>query len=392
MVQPNAKAGAEHSLRQQLEKLNQVGIALSSERSVDRLFEIILFEARSFTYGEAGTLYVREGDSLRFVVVQNDRLPREKVEASGGLIPITRTSIAGYVASTGQVLNLPDVRDLGSECEFSFNDSYDRSTGYETRSMLVLPMMEPSGHVNGVIQLINARQSSEGPVGAFDSQIERLCLSLASQAAVALRNARLTSELETAYEETIVRLARAAEFRDTDTGEHVQRVAGYSEAIAIEMGVSPEEARRLCLASPMHDVGKLGVPDAILKKPGRLTSDEFDEMKRHADFGADILKGSTISLLQLSEVIALTHHERWDGTGYPRRLKGEDIPLVGRVTAVADVFDALTSKRCYKDPMPLEKACGIIKEGSGTHFDPGVTKAFFKILPKILEIRERYNR
>jgi putative two-component system response regulator len=141
----------------------------------------------------------------------------------------------------------------------------------------------------------------------------------------------------------------------------------------------------------MHDVGKIAVPDAILKKPGKLDPEERKEMERHTIYGGEILADSEFPILQLSQKIALTHHEKWDGTGYPYGLKGEQIPLTGRICAVADVFDALSSKRCYKEAMPLEKACDLLREGSGKHFDPATIEAFFKVYDKILLIKAKYS-
>src|SRR3954469_21049689 len=175
-------------LQEQLRKLTKIGIALSQERHIARLLDKILFESRRFTRSEAGTLYVREKDSLRFMCVQNEAMPSASVTAgsvSGALMPIARTSIAGYVAATGEILNLPDVYKIPDSMEFSFNDSYDRRSGYKTTSMLVVPMKEPDGETIGVIQLINSREV-DGRIHAFPREIEELVQSLASQAAVAL--------------------------------------------------------------------------------------------------------------------------------------------------------------------------------------------------------------
>jgi GAF domain-containing protein len=380
-------------LQEQLRKLTQVGILLTQERDIARLLDKILYESRRFTRAEAGTLYVKEKDSLRFKCIQNEAMPSTSVTAgsgAGSLIPISRTSIAGYVAATGDLLNIPDVYELNETVEYSFNDSFDRRSGYRTKSMLVVPMNEPDGSTIGVIQLINARDAF-GKVASFPTEIEDLVLSLGSQAGVALENAALTQELKRAYEETIVRLARAAEYRDTDTGLHIRRMSYYCSEIARVMGFSEAEVSDLLLAAPMHDIGKIAVPDAILQKPGKLTPEEFKEMQRHTIYGGEILAGSDVPVLQLSQKIAITHHEKWDGSGYPYGLSGEQIPLVGRITAIADVFDALTSKRCYKEAMPLEKANAILREGTGKHFDPAVVEGFFKAYEKILEIRQRYS-
>ncbi|MHC4390324.1 MAG: HD domain-containing phosphohydrolase [Planctomycetota bacterium] len=377
------------ALLQRQQKLIEIGLALSAEHNVERLLERILTEARGFANAVAGTLYVVENDALFFTLVQNEQTPSAGMPARTAL-PIDDTSIAGYVALEGRPLNLADVYDLDPKSPFRFNDAFDKSTGFKTRSMLAIPMRGANG-VNGVIQLINARDTNGGAVIPFPKELETLCSALASQAAVALDNARLTTVLQQTQEEIIFRLSRAAEVRDTDTGEHVRRVAHYSRILAIELGVPDEEARNLMLASPMHDVGKIMIPDSILKKPGRLTTDERAEMERHALYGHQILAQSDLALIRLCAEVAATHHERWDGTGYPNGLAGEAIPLSGRITAVADVFDALTSVRCYKPAMPVEQALSIVRDGAGSHFDPTVVAAFDAILPAILEVRERYT-
>jgi GAF domain-containing protein len=383
-------------VREQLRKLTQLGIALTAERDVNHLLDRILFEARRFTGAEAGTLYVREkGDRLRFCTVQNDAMPASSIPAGSsagtGTIAISRTSIAGYVAATGEVLNLRDVYEIPGTSEFRFNDEFDRRTGYRTQSVLAVPMREPDGRVLGVIQLINARDGIGRGIGPFDKRFESLVIALASQAGVALENAQLTAELKRAYEETIMRLARAAEYRDADTGDHIRRMSLYSAEVARGIGMPEEAVANLLLAAPMHDVGKIAVPDEILKKPGKLTPEERREMERHTTYGGEILGGTDVPLLVLSQTIALTHHEKWDGSGYPRGLAGEAIPLVGRVCALADVFDALTSKRVYKEAMPVEQACEIVRSGRGTHFDPAVVDAFFATFEKVLAVKARYS-
>ncbi len=207
-----------------------------------------------------------------------------------------------------------------------------------------------------------------------------------------------TAQLEQAYKsikkaslETIYRLSRAAEYRDEDTGSHLQRISQYAAIIARQIDLGENKVEELIYATPMHDVGKIGIPDAILLKPGRLDNDEWAIIKQHPVIGYQILKDSDSELIKLASTIALTHHEKWDGSGYPNGLAGENIPLVGRITAIIDVFDALTSKRPYKEPFSIEKALCIIKEGRGNHFDPLVVDSFLESKDKILSIREKYK-
>ncbi|MBT3224319.1 MAG: two-component system response regulator [Proteobacteria bacterium] len=196
--------------------------------------------------------------------------------------------------------------------------------------------------------------------------------------------------IEEASLDTVVRLSRAAEYKDDDTGAHVLRMSHYAMAVGKKLGMSDGEAKALLHAAPMHDIGKIGIPDNILLKPGRLNDEEWQIMRRHSYMGAQILRDSRAGVIQLGEIVAYTHHEKWDGSGYPQGLSGTDIPLVGRVTAIGDVFDALTSKRPYKDPFSLEKSFAIIREGRGSHFDPDVVDAFFEVIVEILEYKERF--
>ena len=191
--------------------------------------------------------------------------------------------------------------------------------------------------------------------------------------------------------ETIARLSRAAEFRDPETGAHIQRMSQYSALIARQLGHARDFVDALMMAAPMHDVGKLGIPDNILLKPGRLTTEEFAVMKQHPQIGYDILKDSSSSILRLGASIALTHHEKFDGGGYPHGLAGQDIPIEGRIVAVADVFDALTSARPYKPAWPLSRAIALLREGRGSHFDGDCVDALLQAWDEVQAIRSRYR-
>lgn len=202
---------------------------------------------------------------------------------------------------------------------------------------------------------------------------------------------RATADILDRERETITRLSRAAEFRDPETGAHIQRMAHYSALIAGQLGLGEAFAEALLMAAPMHDVGKLGIPDTILLKPGRLTPEEFTVMKRHPQIGHDILKDSSSSILRLGAAIALTHHEKFDGSGYPQGVAGDAIPIEGRIVAVADVFDALTSSRPYKPAWPIARAIALLREGRGSHFDPACVDALFNAWERVLEVRSRYQ-
>ena len=215
---------------------------------------------------------------------------------------------------------------------------------------------------------------------------------LADRAAwLAEKVAEATSEILDREQEMITRLSRAAEFRDPETGAHIQRMSNYSRLIAAQLGLAKEEQELILRASPMHDVGKIAIPDHILLKPGRLTDEEMTIMKTHAEKGQEILGGSKSKLLDLAALIAWTHHEKFDGNGYPRRLAGEAIPLPGRIVAVADVFDALTSERPYKKAWPVEEAIRFLQDASGQHFDPACVDAFLARRGGAMDIRSTFQ-
>jgi len=206
----------------------------------------------------------------------------------------------------------------------------------------------------------------------------------------ALVNAR-TEEIREREQELIFRISRAAEFRDPETGAHIQRMAHYSLLIAAALGMDENTQKLILEAAPMHDVGKIGIPDYILLKPARLTEAEFELMKQHARMGYELLQGSGSGILRAGAEIALSHHEKFDGSGYPQGLAGEDIPLFGRIVAVADVFDALTSERPYKKAWSLEEAAKFLKEGRGQHFDPTCVDAFLASWDQMLQVRQRFQ-
>ena len=200
-----------------------------------------------------------------------------------------------------------------------------------------------------------------------------------------------TKELNHTRLEVIRRLGRAAEYRDDMTGYHIIRMSRYSQLLALAAGMGEKEAEVLLNASPMHDIGKIGIPDNVLLKPGKLDLEEWKIMQTHVDIGVEILSGSNSALMDMAAEVAQNHHEKWDGSGYPCALTGENIPLTGRVVAVADVFDALTTERPYKKAWPIEEAVEFLKDQSGKHFDPRLVELFLEILPDILAVREQYS-
>lgn len=356
-----------------LELLLEFGKRIVAERSLDSLLVLLAKEVKTILEADRCSI---------FVLDKKKKILWSKVaHGTPDIISIPwNKGIAGETVKTGKMLNIKDAyRDS------RFNPEVDRKTGYVTQSILTAPMKNLHGEVLGAFQVLNKKSRKE-----FDTEDEEILTILSSQAGVALENAQLYEQVRQTTEDTIFRLAAAAEYKDRDTASHLVRMSRYSVLIAEALGYSKEYCVNIHLASPMHDIGKLGVPDAVLMKPGKLDEKEWAEMKKHPFYGGEILKNSDNELIRMSQRIALSHHEKYDGSGYPQGLKGEEIPMEGRIVALADVFDALTSKRVYKEKFSLEETLKIIRDGAGKHFDPKVVQAFERVLPRITEIMNQY--
>ncbi len=243
------------------------------------------------------------------------------------------------------------------------------------------------------IDVLCVRTINYAKINLYRKQIENQTVLLEKQ--VELRTKELQETLalskRTEYEISI-RLGRASEFRDLETGGHIKRMSHYSQLLARLYGLEEEECELILYAAPLHDIGKVGIADKILLKPGRFEPHEFEIMKTHSTIGAKMLEGADeFPVINAGHIIALQHHEKWDGSGYPSGLKAEEINLYARIITIGDVFDALSSKRCYKDPMPLDKVLEIMKKDAGTHFDPNLIELFLNNLDGFLEIKEKYK-
>ncbi len=362
---------------------------LSKFSDVPMMLDRILQKTRRVSMADAGTIYLIEGDELVFSYTHNDTL----FPGAAGLrhvyqnsrLPLNTASLAGYTAVTGSALNIADVRKLPPNAPYKFNESFDLSTGYRTVSMLVVPLRVKENIV-GVLQLIN-RQDAKGKAIPFSPETESLILSVTDGAALSLGQGIISREL-------ILRMLRMTALHDPEeTSMHVRRVGAVAAEVyhrwALDHGVPDHDLKiykdQIQQAAMLHDLGKMGVSDLILKKNGPLTPEERGTMQKHCRHAKDIFSSfTTWPIDKLAKEIALNHHQKWDGTGYTGSdddpvLAGEDIPLGARITALADVYDALISRRSYKDPMPREKARAIINKDAGTHFDPEVVEAFNQI-------------
>ncbi len=394
-----------HDLEWQLRVhgLMQIGIELNQIQDFHALMDRILSEARHLVHAEAGTVFLREGDSLRFAFFHNDSIAQrtgtgETPQVSTFRLPITDRSLAGWVCLTGQHLHIPDCYQISAENPYRFDSSFDQVLGYRTRAMLAMPLKSQSGQMLGVMELINPISLDGREFTTFSESDIRLVEHFASVATIAIQRARLT-------ESTVLRMIRMAEIRDpAETGRHVERVAGYSAVIFEEWarrrgleGTSFERQRdRLRTAAKLHDVGKIGVSDSILKKAGKLEAHEFEEIKRHAQIGADFFRDSPSDFDDAAREVALLHHERWNGEGYPgivengikRGRRGEEIPLFARIVGLADVFDALSSRRSYKEAWPEHRVLELIQSESAQHFDPELVDILFARLEDVRSIRD----
>ena len=300
----------------QLENLLQISIELSATQDRQKMLGTILTEARRLTRAQAGTFYIRRGNELEFAVAQNDAVDASKITRVllGQKLRIGAESLAGFVASTAQAVSVPSTYRLASSAPFRIHRDFDSQTGYRALTVLAVPLKCPDGEVVGVLQLFN-RVGPGGAIEAFPDEPEPAVLSLASLAAVEVHNVLLSDRLKEAHLDTIIRLSMAAEFRDRHTAEHIQRISSLSGLIAMSFGWTDDQVELIRYASPMHDVGKIAIPDSILLKTGPLTPEERSIVERHPLVGAEILDNPTNDLMSMAHEIALFHHERWDGNG-----------------------------------------------------------------------------
>ncbi|MBI2071320.1 MAG: HD domain-containing protein [Elusimicrobia bacterium] len=282
--------------------------------------------------------------------------------------------IAGYVVRTGRSANVKNAyRDK------RFDPRFDELSGFKTGSVLAVPLKNSTSEIIGVLEVFNKKGGSK-----FSKEDEGLLELVSGQLSGSFEISQLLDQLRRSNLEAIYILAQAAEYRDQeDTARHLKRISDYSAVLAKAMALDDQTVEMIRFASPLHDIGKIAIRDSILRKPGRFTPEEHDEMKRHTLLGYEILKDAQSPMLQLAREVALTHHERYDGAGYPRKLKGEQIPLAARIVSMADVFDALSTERIYKPPWPFERVVEYIEGEAGKHFDPAVVEAFKGALSKI---------
>ncbi len=349
-------------------------VQIANERDVDKLLISLADMGRDLVSADRCTVWLidRKNGTLWSKVAHGvDRI----------VIPLS-AGIAGYVAKTKEGIVINDAYS-----DSRFDQQVDKETGYHTRNILALPIEDSSGDIMGVYQAINKMTASK----KFTQKDEEHLLLAASYTSKQLEAFALQEEIKQTQREIILTLAETGEMRSKETGNHVKRVAKYSEIIGRMYGLSPEDLELLKDASPMHDIGKIAIPDSILLKNGPLTDKEREVMKSHTALGYEMLKHSDRELIKAAAIVAYQHHEKWNGTGYPNKLKGRNIHIFGRITALADVFDALVCKRVYKAPWPLEKIDELFTEERGRHFDPDLIDIYFKVRDDLVDISVAYD-
>lgn len=359
--QPNLLQGFDSKA---LLSLLRLGHVISSERDLDNILHIVREETVKALDAERCTVFVydRESNELWSRVASG-------IDGHEILRIPANTGLAGYVLKLGEVLNIPDVY-----ADPRFNKEVDRKTGYKTRNLLCMPIKDRNGDSIGVLQVLNKR------TGAFGRSDEELLMAISATASITFENAIMAQEQKRAFESFIRTLSSTIDARDPITAGHSERVSDYSLLVGEEMQMITNDLEALKYAAMLHDIGKIGIREEVLTKDGRLTIDEYLHIQEHARYTYEILKHIHFPkhLINVPH-IAASHHEKVDGTGYFRGLKGEEIPLSGRIVALSDVFDAITSLRHYRSRMPFDKVLKIIRKDAGSHFDIECVDMFFRV-------------
>ncbi len=344
---------------------------IAEERNLDSLLVLMANLGRTLVQADRCSLWLLSEDGSELWTKVAHGISEIRIPSTGGFV--------GYSLRNDEALLIPDAYE-----DNRFDSSVDKKSGYRTRSVLAVPFKNSQGEVMGVFQAINSLHGC-----AFRQEdLEHLRL-IAVYSAKSIESAQLFMEQQRTQNEITLILGEAAECRSHETGNHVNRVGEMCYTIGRYLGLPEEELNTLRQASSMHDLGKIGIPDNILNKPGRFTDEEYAVMKNHSTMGYEMLVHSRSQLLQKAAAIAKFHHERYDGKGYPTGLAGEEIPLWARICSVADVFDALTNKRCYKDPWPREKVIKIFDEERDKQFDGRLVDILLEHLDEFYAINEK---
>ncbi len=367
------------SVEKPIVALLNVARTLAAETSLEHLLKTVAQEIKKVLDADRCTVFLldRQRNELVSKVALGMGTQELRFPADKGL--------AGYAAQMGEIINIKDAYQ-----DERFNPDIDRETGYKTKTILCMPIWNMKHEILGVFQVLNKNND-----GVFSKEDEDILIAIGSSAGIAIENAKLfesqqmmIDQQKELFKNFVDTLAASIDARDKITAGHSNRVKMYSELICEVMDLDERDTANIIHAAILHDIGKIGIRDAVLQKDGKLTDDEYKHIQEHVKITYDILNRVYISE-EFKEVaeIASSHHEKYDGTGYFRKLKGEEIPLGGRILAVSDVFDAITSKRHYRDKMPIKNALDIIKSGAWKHFDGDIVEAFFKIkLDRLVDV------
>ncbi|MBB6636102.1 HD domain-containing protein [Cohnella thailandensis] len=347
---------------------------ISSETSLDRVLVLMANMGREMIVADRCTVWLIDEVNQELFTTVAHGVKEIRIPVGSGVV--------GHAIATGEPIIIED-----AYADPRHNSDNDKKSGYVTKSMITIPFRNNDGNIIGAYQAINKLTAAE----TFTTKDMELLSLAASYAGKSLESVMLHQEIIDTQREIISTMGEIGELRSKETGNHVRRVAEYSYALALGLGMSEREADVLRTVSPMHDIGKVAIPDSVLNKPGKLTDEEYDTIKSHTKIGHQLLRGSRRELLLAASIVAEQHHEKWDGSGYPKGLRGEEIHIYGRITAVADVFDALSAERVYKPAWPLDRIEKLFREERGRHFDPAIVDVFFDLLPQLVEIRDRLS-
>lgn len=364
----------ELSPNEKLKLLFEYTAKIADEKQLDQLLQLMADLGRQLIVADRCTIWIYDQEKNELWTRVAHGIDEIRIPANTGIV--------GHVVQTESNYFTNDAYE-----DPNFNRLVDKKTGYRTKALLAMPLYDNEGNIFGAYQAVN-KMTEKGEFSSED--IDNLKM-VASYSEKSLVNALLNEEIEKTQKEIIFLMAEIGESRSKETGNHVKRVAEISALLAKLYGLSEEEVELIKMASPMHDIGKVAIPDAILKKPGKLTDEEFEEMKEHTTIGYNLLKNSERIIIKSSAIIAYEHHEKWNGRGYPQGLKGEEIHLYGRISAIADVFDALASERVYKAAWPLDKIQRLFEEEKGEHFDPVLCQIFLDNFEQFAQIINQYQ-
>lgn len=356
-----------NSAESQLKILLEFGKVINRTKTLNSVLTTMATFARDILGADRCSIFVydKNSDELWSKVAQDtDQI---RISAHRG--------VAGYAALSKDTQIVVDAYN-----DYRFNPEVDKATGYLTKSILAVPLLDNQDNTIGVFQALNKKTS------VFTNIDAEMLLLISNYAASAIENAILYDKIKDTQTKIINKLSSAAEFKDQETSKHTKRVGLYSALLAEKYGLNKEEIFKIELTSPMHDAGKIGIPDAIMLKPARLDDQEFEMMKTHTKIGFNLLYDDDNDFLKTAALISLEHHEKYDGSGYPHGKKGEEISIYGRIVAITDVFDALLSERPYKTAWKFDEATKLLKDERGKHFDPHLIDIFFENIDAIKAI------